>query len=96
MEVSVQSTPRKLVGGHDTAEFIPRLTRVRIVDGVLYFKAVVDEKSYWAVTGFLKHDPAIQVEFQDPEGRKWSARGTMETIPAEHPAHPELERALKE
>ena len=96
LAVGPQSTPRTLIGAHGKGEFMPRLSLVRIVDGVFFFRGTLDEKSYWDATGLLDYDPAVRVEFEDPGGRKWSARGTMETISAGHPAHPDLERALKE
>jgi hypothetical protein len=90
-----RSLPRKLVGADGSAEFLPKFTRVRVVDGVFYFRGVVEERAYYDATGFLKHDPHVRIEFEDPGSGTWSAQGTMDHLHAGQAFHSDLERAFE-
>ena len=94
--INERSLPLRLVGAHGRADFLPKSARIRIIEGVFHFVGIVEEKSFWDATGFLEHNSTVQIDFGEPGGPTWSALGTMELLKAGEPAHPGLERALKE
>lgn len=94
--IGSDSLPKKLLGAAGSADFLPRLSRVRIVDGVLAFQGVIGEEFLFDVTGLFPSSPDVRIDFEDSKGRSWSAKGVMETVPAGRKFHPNLERGLQE
>ena len=95
LQAGERSLPRKLKGADGTAEFLPKFSRVQFMEGYFYFTGIVEENSYQEATGFLKYDPTVRIEFEDPVSGIWWASGTLEIIPAQKPFHPDIERAFE-
>ncbi len=89
-----RSLPRRLAWKEGKVEFLTSRSRARIIDGVFYFEGILDEKAHWEFALSSKGDPNVYIEFDDPAGGIWSAKGAMEILKAGQARHPDLERAL--
>ncbi len=81
--------------GKNKVDFLTNRSRVRIIDGGFYFMGIIEESAHFGFALDTKCDPDVFIEFEDPVGGNWSARGTMEILKAGQPRHPDLEQALK-
>jgi hypothetical protein len=83
--LSPESRPRRLLGREGSGDFVQgRGEQFRILNGVLTFRALIGEEAYYKATGFLHHDDTVRIEFEDPQGKRWIARGTLEHVKEFH------------
>lgn len=86
--------PIRLVGESGSGSFMKDRGRTRIVERVLYFEASIGEDQYSRTPDLLSNDLHVRIDFEDHQGRRWTAEGMLDFVKSWDEIDPALKRAL--